>query len=232
GRRRERRYRIRPRYGGISGRFDVGRLRRSLAGRLGRLGLALLLGGGFFRAFLGAFLGRVAGWQCIGFRRLLRARPATFRELLLAGRLATLGAAVDRRLRRNLVLLGLCGGLGLGFLARRHRTLLTALPLSLIRRASSVLLRLLLGVLATLLRQPRVGRAIGDEIARKHAGHIGTGRVMLPQEARQRARWHGLEQAARAFVAGVAGACKKLGRGLAGVEVFLRRRPLRRETAD
>ena len=70
-------------------------------------------------------------------------------------------------------------------------------------------------------------------IGGQHAGHVGAGGVVLAQEARQRSGGNGLQQAARALVAGSAGARENLGRALAGLEILrLRQRLLRRKTAD
>ena len=79
----------------------------------------------------------------------------------------------------------------------------------------------------------RIGRPVGDQIGAEQRGHVAAGRVVLTQETRQRSGRHGLQQPARALVAGGAGPCENLGRAFAGFEILrLRTRRGRRETAD
>ncbi|MBR1196007.1 hypothetical protein JQ634_00280 [Bradyrhizobium sp. AUGA SZCCT0240] len=163
---------------------------------------------------LGFFLGRLVRF------RLLFGRFATLAELLLGARFA-----VGRGLRR-LAIGRPCGigrllarpslavasgalrreaiGVGPGCLLRRGGMLPTA---GLIRPGSLLLGALCrIGLRLILALKARVGRAIRYQERSEHPGHLAAGGVVLAQEAGQRRRRHVLQQAARALVAGGAGA--------------------------
>src|SRR5258708_7346082 len=156
------------------------------------------------------------------------------------------GAGGDRGLRWSLTIRGLCR---VGHLCRPRQSLAVATARSVgiglrgVARLSLGLARLLrrgtqpaakpvdllgrsrgpgvpFSVLAVLrLAQAGVGRAIGDQKGRQQRGHLGTGGVVLTQEALQGARRQGLQQTPRTLVASGTGASENLGRDLAGLEI-------------
>src|SRR5690348_3828818 len=104
-------------------------------------------------------------------------------------------------------------GIGLGSrLAFRALPCFLSFPCAFSRALLGAFSRTFLRSLGSLRRliEARIGRTVGDEIGGKHAGHVRARRVVLPKEARQRGRRNGLQKAARALVAGVAGPCEKL----------------------
>src|SRR6185312_14606257 len=238
-RRRHRRNGIRAEHSEFRRLFDLGGLRAVVLGWLSGVRLGVIPPGRLVRS--GFRLGRLDGRRRLLLRQGL-ARPAALGQLLL-GILAAIGTTIGGNLFGALwpwLCYGHIGLLGMHPAAPAVELLGLSLPRFrpcflfgfLLLRALFRPFLSTLGPLGPVAADSGIARTIGDEIGGERAGHVGARGVVLAEEARQRRRGYRLQQATRTLMADAAGAREKLGRRLAGVQVFLRQRRLRCEGAD